>query len=121
MTKFRKLENLHIVFWLLKDAGWASNFKIGALAMVVPAVTIAFVILHQQWNNISDRFHNIAVALWICANSIWMIGDFFNLDGAPFYLRKVSLVPFTIGVIVIGYYYLFLSKKNEVIMDDTPE
>jgi hypothetical protein len=118
MIKFRKLENLHIVFWLFKDAGWACNFKILAICMIFPTVIMALIILNRQWKNISDRFHNIAVVLWITANSIWMIGEFFGWDEKPPYLRKVALIPFTIGIVIIGYYYIFLAKKQNAIEDD---
>jgi hypothetical protein len=118
MKKIKKLENLHIVFWLFKDAGWAGNFKILAITMILPTIAMAIIILHKQWHNISDRFHNMAVALWISANSIWMIGEFFKWDEKPPYLRKVALIPFSIGILIIGFYYIFLAKKQNAIDDD---
>jgi hypothetical protein len=35
-ARFRKVENMHILFWLIKDLCWALNFKYMALFMIIP-------------------------------------------------------------------------------------
>ncbi len=109
--KFRKVENMHILFWLFKDASWAANYKWLGIIMIIPALSISIYLLVKSWANITDRFHNAAVTFWIIANSMWMVGEFFKWDEQPPYLRKMCLIPFAIGIIIISYYYLFLSKK----------
>ena len=43
-TRFRRIENLHILLWLLKDVCWALNFHIMGMIMIIPTVTVAVVI-----------------------------------------------------------------------------
>ena len=66
----------------------------------------------KNWQDIEERYHNTAVSLWIFANSLWMIGEFFHLDEHPPYLRKWCLLPFGLGISIILYYYLFIFKKT---------
>jgi F0F1-type ATP synthase assembly protein I len=110
-NQFRPLENLHIVFWLIKDASWAANFKLGGMAMILPTLIVAVFLTVKQWHSITERFHNLAVSLWITANSIWMIGEFFAWDEAPYHLRKWALLPFSIGLLIIAFYCIFLNRK----------
>jgi hypothetical protein len=113
MPKIKKLENLHIVFWLFKDAGWAANIKLIAIGMILPTIIIAIVITYKQWQNLADRFHNMAISLWIRANSLWMVGEFFHWDEKPPYLRKMALIPFSIGILCVAYFYIFKYKSSE--------
>jgi hypothetical protein len=106
-TNYRWLENLHIVLWLLKDTCWALLWKPGGLIMIAPTVVVAFYILWRSRNNITDFFHNIAVALWICGNSLWMAGEFFTID-----FRAYSVTLFIIGLATLVFYYLVLHKKE---------
>jgi F0F1-type ATP synthase assembly protein I len=109
--QFRPIENLHIVFWLIKDASWAANFKLGGMAMILPTLLVAIFLTIKQWHSITERFHNLAVSCWILANSIWMTGEFFAWDEAPYHFRKLALVPFSIGLLLIAIYYIFLHRK----------
>lgn len=111
MKDFRKLENLHIVFWLFKDASWAANFRALGVSMILPTLFVAIYLLIKNWDNLEERFHNLAVALWITANSLWMVGEFFKWDEAPYHLRKWCLLPFSIGILLIVIYYVFYWKK----------
>jgi hypothetical protein len=109
----RKIENLHIVFWLLKDASWAANFKLGGLLMIIPTIAIAIYIVKISWHQIAERFHNLAVLSWISANSLWMIGEFFGWDEKPPHLRTLALLPFGIGILLLLYYYFIISPKQK--------
>jgi F0F1-type ATP synthase assembly protein I len=101
-------ENLHIVFWLLKDMCWALEFKIGGIVMVVPTVLLAIIIAYKTKDNTSDFVHNLAVCFWICANASWMLGEFFKYE-----LRVVASIFFGLGLCIILSYYLynFLVKR----------
>jgi hypothetical protein len=101
-ARYRKTENLHILFWLLKDLSWAMLWKPLGLIMIVPTVGAAVVITWQTRHIKSELLHNIAVLFWILANAFWMLTEFFSADPD---LRYYSIIPFSIGLLVIAYYY----------------
>ncbi len=111
--KIRKLENLHIVFWLVKDTFWVLLFKIPGLIMIVPTVAVAAYLTLKSRHDAKEFSFNLAVLCWILANSIWMIGEFFFDDGT----RNFALFFFGCGLFSIGYYYLrfyFFRSKQPV-------
>jgi hypothetical protein len=114
--KFRKLENLHILFWLFKDVCWAMNLKIPGLIMIIPTLSVAILITHHTRKIKSELFHNLAIDFWITANCTWMIGEFFGLDTNLFGewgLRQLAIIPFVIGLLILAYYYLiYMHKEN---------
>lgn len=119
-SRFRKIENLHILLWLLKDACWALNLRIPGLIMIIPTITVALLITWQTRQLKSELFHNLAVDFWIIANCTWMIGEFFGWDeeinGGPG-LRQFALIPFGIGLAIILYYYVFYKEKRKESID----
>lgn len=108
--KYRKMENLHIVFWLFKDIAWCLGFKWLGTLMIIPTLLIAIVIAYRTRQFISELCHNIAITVWISANSYWMISEFFGFDhkviAGEFTYKHLAIIPFTIGILVLGYYYL---------------
>jgi hypothetical protein len=115
-ARFRRVENMHILFWLIKDACWALNFKYMALFMIIPTMSVAIMITWQTRCILSEFLHNLAVILWITANCTWMIGEFYGWDEnlvGPYGLRQFSLIPFILGLLVLFYYYVFLGRKKE--------
>ena len=85
------------------------------MLMIVPTMFVAFLITYQTRKITSELIHNLAVVLWLLANCSWMTGEFFNLEKnlvGQYGLRQLSLIPFSIGVILLGYYYLFLIHKK---------
>ena len=114
--KFRRIENLHILLWLVKDACWAINLKIPALIMIIPTLWVAIVITYQTRKITSEFLHNLAIDFWITANCTWMIGEFTGWDAnlvGTYGLREFSLIPFGIGLFILGYYYLIYARKND--------
>ncbi len=112
--KFRRVENLHILLWLIKDACWALNLKYPALIMIVPTLLVAILITWQTRKITGELLHNLAIDFWITANCTWMIGEFFGWDAnliGPYGLREFSLVPFGIGLLILGYYYFIYMHK----------
>lgn len=101
------VDNLHILFWLIKDACWALMFRPGGMLMIIPTLSVAIYILwksrHYRW----ELFHNIAVCLWISANSLWMTGEFFQWE-----LRPYAVILFLIGLSLLAVYYLFYFKTD---------
>ena len=102
-ARYRRIENLHIVFWLIKDLCWAMLWKPLGLIMIVPTIGAALLITWQTRHIKAELLHNIAVVFWICANAYWMIAEFFSDNDD---LRYYAAIPFSLGIIVIGYYYI---------------
>jgi len=102
------MENGHILLWLIKDTCWALEFKTGGIVMVVPTVTVAFFILWKSKHIRSEFFHNLAVCFWILANSLWMLGEFFNHDARPY-----AVVLFATGLALLAFYYLAYFRKDQ--------
>jgi hypothetical protein len=112
-ARFRRIENLHILFWLIKDACWALNLHIPAMIMILPTMLAALIIAWQTRKIISELVHNLAVVFWITANCTWMIGEFYGWDEGKYGLRNLSLIPFGIGLFILFVYYgLYFFNKN---------
>jgi len=111
-AKFRRIENLHILLWLLKDICWALNFRTMGMIMIVPTLTVAVAITWQTRKILAELLHNLAVVLWITANCLWMSGEFYGWDEGPWGSRHLALIPFGIGLGILAYYYLFLLPKK---------
>ena len=120
--KYRKMENLHIVFWIFKDISWCMGtqfafFKYLGVAMIIPTLIIAFIIMLRTKNIVSEFCHNLAIAVWIMANSYWMISEFFQFDAKVIYdqitCKHLAMIPFSIGVIVLMYYYLWYKPTHK--------
>ena len=115
--RFRKIENLHIVFWLVKDISWAMLWKPIGVAMFIPTFILAVVITWQTRKLVSEFYHNIAVVCWIVANGYWMIAEFFWPQSDS--LRYYASIPFSIGIIFISAYYFIIlpaEKKKQKLM-----
>ena len=110
IQKYRPLENLHIVFWLVKDTCWCTFSRPLGLAMIFPTIALAIYISFVHRHERVELMHNLAVVCWICANSIWMVGEFYFNDG----LRPFAIGFFVTGLAIIAFYYLsrFIFKKK---------
>jgi hypothetical protein len=109
-AKFRKTENLHILFWLFKDLSWAMLWKPLGIAMILPTIGVALLITWQTRKIKAELFHNLAIDFWICANAMWMLLEFTGLDDQ---YRKYTAIPFSIGVFFILSYYLVILPKEK--------
>ncbi|MBK8520766.1 MAG: hypothetical protein IPL54_07770 [Chitinophagaceae bacterium] len=114
------MENLHIVFWLLKDISWCMLWRPLGIAMVFPTLIIAIVISWRTRQYMSELCHNIAITVWIIANSYWMISEFFHFDAMIVYgditYKYLAIIPSSIGIVLLAYYYLLWkpTHKNTV-------
>ena len=112
-AKFRKIENLHILFWLIKDLCWCLVFKPLGIIMIVPTLSVAIYIAWGSRQFVSELTHNIAITLWIMANSMWMISEFFKVDEQ---VKPYCIIPFSLGLLILFYYYLVyapLQKRKQ--------
>src|SRR4051794_26633545 len=82
--RYRWIENAHIFLWLIKDTCWAMVWRPGGIFMIFPTLTVAFFILWKSRHIRAELFHNLAVCLWIMANSVWMVGEFFEIEARPY-------------------------------------
>ena len=114
--RFRRIENLHIVFWLVKDLSWAMLWKPLGVMMIIPTISAALLITWQTRKIKAELFHNLAVDFWICANAYWMIVEFW---GFPDHFRTYTAIPFAIGIAFIAAYYLIIlpaeKKKRKLV------
>lgn len=122
-ARYRRLENLHIVFWLFKDISWCMIWQTLGIFMIIPTLSVAIYISIRTRNIKSEYAHNLAVTFWITANSYWMISEFFGFDEvhllAGFEGKHLAMVPFLIGVFILAWYYILQrpreKKGNQVI------
>ncbi|MFN5307619.1 MAG: hypothetical protein ACK5CV_10705 [Bacteroidota bacterium] len=98
--RLKKRENLHILFWLLKDACWAMEFRWMGMFMILPTFFLAALLTWWSRNIYSELMHNLAVMLWISANSLWMTGEFFGWQFRPY-----SAGLFASGFMLLLVYY----------------
>lgn len=108
--RFRKMENLHIVFWLFKDISWCMIWKPLGIAMIFPTLIIAIVIAVRTRQFMSEVYHNVAIVFWITANAYWMVSEFLGFDTRVLFgeytFKHLAIIPFVIGILMLGYYYI---------------
>lgn len=105
--KIKGHENLHIVFWLIKDGCWMLQFKWLGIVMVIPTIAIAVIIVYVVRKTV-DVYLNAAIFCWICANSFWMYIEFFTNGD----YKLLSVYPFALGLTFMGvFYYKTMLRK----------
>lgn len=116
-ARYRRMENMHIVFWLLKDISWCMVWRELGLAMFAPTLTIAIIIAWRTRNIQAELAHNLAIAFWITANGYWMISEFFYFDEEivwrEFTGKQMALIPFITGAVILAYYYI-IQRPREI-------
>lgn len=107
--KFRFYENLHVLFWLIKDMCWCMLYKPVGILMITPTLVLAIYFTIKFRHDAMELVHNLAICCWIIANCIWMIGEFFFQDG----LRPYAIVFFSLGLFILSIYYLGILPYNK--------
>lgn len=115
--RYRKMENLHIVFWLFKDVAWCMIWKPLGIIMIVPTLFISIIIAWNTRKIVSELCHNLAVTFWIAANSYWMISEFVAFDTkhlfAVYTYKHLSIIPFCMGLLCLAYYYFLWKPRHQ--------
>jgi hypothetical protein len=115
-SRYRRMENMHIVFWLLKDISWCMIWRELGLAMFIPTLIISIIISWRTRQMKSELAHNLAITFWICANGYWMISEFFHFDTVIIWQeytgKHMALIPFFIGASILIYYYAIQRPKE---------
>ena len=116
-VRYRKMENLHIVFWLLKDISWCMIWRPLGIAMIFPTLIIAIIITIRTKEFMSEVCHNTAIVCWITANAYWMVSEFFHFDAikisGDITYKHLAIIPFTMGILLLGFYYLIWKPKHK--------
>ena len=119
--RYRKMENLHIVFWLFKDISWCMIWRPLGIAMIFPTLIIAIIITLRTRQFMSEVCHNIAIVLWISANSYWMISEFLHFDSVPLIgeitYKQLAIIPFSMGIAILGYYYIWWKPRHKDLLE----
>jgi hypothetical protein len=104
---YKWMENAHIFLWLIKDFCWSMEFKPGGIFMIFPTVSVAFYLLWRTRHDRQEGIHNLAVCFWILANSVWMLGEFFEHD-----MRPYAATLFGSGILILLVYYIIFFTKD---------
>jgi len=109
-ARYRRMENMHIAFWLMKDISWCMIWRELGMTMIVPTLSVAIWIAWRNRQIKSELAHNLAIVFWIRANAYWMISEFFEFDTTEIWKnftgKHFALIPFTIGALILLYYYI---------------
>lgn len=115
-ANFRRMENMHVVFWLIKDISWCMIWEELGIIMILPTLSIAIWISWKNRHIKSELAHNLAIVFWISANSYWMISEFMAFDEIEIWGsytgKHISLLPFLAGVFILAFYYLVQRPKE---------
>jgi hypothetical protein len=108
--RYRKMENLHIVFWLFKDISWCMIWRPLGIAMIFPTLSIAIIIAYRTRQFMSEVCHNVAIVFWITANAYCMISEYLHFDENIVFdnitFKHLCIIPFAIGILILAYYYI---------------
>lgn len=114
---YRKMENLHIVFWLFKDIAWCMFWKPLGMIMIIPTLSISIIIAYRTRNIFSELAHNLAITVWIMANSFWMCSEFLEVDHLIVYgnitVKHLAMIPFITGILILAYYYIIYKPTHK--------
>lgn len=115
-ARFRRMENMHIGFWLMKDISWCMIWRELGIAMIIPTLSVAIWITWKNRDIKSELAHNLAIVFWICANAYWMISEFFHFDDNIVLYgisgKHIAMLPFSAGAFTLLYYYLIQRPKE---------
>lgn len=114
---YRRMENLHIVFWLFKDIAWCMVWRPLGIIMIIPTLAISIIIAWRTRKIVSELCHNLAVTVWISANSFWMCSEFLGVDNEIVFgittVKQLAMIPFITGVLILAYYYIIYKPKHK--------
>ncbi len=101
MHKIRFYENLHIIFWLIKDLSWIMIWKPLGIIMIIPTVSFALWFCIKSFKT-NEFYVYLSTLFWICANATWMLLEFYQKEE----YKYLSATLFIIGIIFMFYYII---------------
>jgi len=102
---WKEYENIHSLFWLLKDTGW--NWWVPSMVVIffVPTflLSIDFVWI-TLWDRkmLVDHAHYLAQLVWLCSASAWAAGEFFL---TPNHDDPIGLLNFSLEARITSRWY----------------
>lgn len=72
------------------------------VTMILPTLLVSAFLTYQTREAREEFIHNLAVSFWICANSVWMIGEFFFQD----HTRHYAVIFFALGLLTLMVHYI---------------
>ena len=106
--RLSRFDNMHILFWLIKDMSWCLMSKTIGTVMIAPTIAVALIILVRSREHLTSFVHNLAVLFWISANSLWMLGEMYCQDCT----KPYAIWLFSAGMGVLTIYYTYLMGKR---------
>lgn len=104
------LETIHIPLWLIKDLCWLLTLRSLGVAMAIPTILVAFLMVIVTYGDHNRFLPNLSIAFWILANANWMIDEFYELG-----IKHYSLYPFIAGLLVFAIFILLkLIEKRKL-------
>ena len=109
---------MHFPLWIIKDAAWFSSlhyeaykdiFQYISLVFAMPTILISFFLILLSGSRF-QRLEHVVIGVWLLANSFWMISELFEFD-----ISWMALLFFSIGFVLIPFYFYFLNKDKNVI------
>ncbi|MBC7382687.1 MAG: hypothetical protein H7296_06780 [Bacteroidia bacterium] len=85
------------------------DWKVTATIMFFPVLIMAIFICFKTRKDVLFLIPNMAVLCWLSANSLWMLGEFYE-----FKYLVMALFFFITGALLI-FYYLFLIFRKKTI------
>jgi hypothetical protein len=65
----------------------------------------------------SELAHNLAITIWITANSYWMLSEFLGFDTKHLYgeytYKHLAIIPFSIGLLILAFYYGYWKPRHK--------
>lgn len=110
LRPLRHYENFHILLWLIKDSCWLMHWKVAGVIMIVPTLGVAIAIVVRSFND-NEFWINLAICLWIIANTYWMCCEFFWDEE----LRYYAFYPFVLGLLCVGWFYFKVFSQRTTI------
>lgn len=110
------LEYLHFPLWIVKDAAWFAAlhleaykiyFQYVSLVFAIPTISITLYLIVVSRSRFL-RLENTLIALWLLANTGWMLNELFELP-----LSLLSTSCFAIGILIAPYYTRQLFRRRE--------
>jgi hypothetical protein len=86
------------------------------IIMIIPTLAISIIIAWRTRQIVSELCHNLAITVWISANSFWMCSEFFEVDNQIVLgttVKHLAMIPFVTGVLILAYYYLWYKPKHQ--------
>ena len=87
------------------------------ITMIIPTLTISIIIAWRTRHIFSELCHNLAITVWIMANSFWMCSEFFGVDNNLVYgtitVKHLAMIPFITGVLILAFYYLIHKPRHK--------